>query len=99
MNVRFLCFFKCNNLKVRGAPAIAIVGCLSIAVKLRSSEEIFSEMKIDDLISKIKCWVCELVDARPTAVNMQTSASELNKIFEMQKNNSTIHLIKMLVKI
>ena len=85
--------FQYSNSQVRGAPAIAIVGCLSVAVKLQSDES-FSEMTAGDLISKIKSWAAELVEARPTAVNMHTSASELSKICEAQKNSSAKDIIE-----
>ena len=92
----FYIVFKENNSQVRGAPAIAIVGCLSVAVKLQSDES-FCEMTADGLISQIKSWAAELVEARPTAVNMHTSASELSKICEVQKNSSTKDIIEKLV--
>lgn len=60
-------------LQVRGAPAIAIVGCLSLAV------EIYPE-KYDSkktLRQEIEGKLNYLVSARPTAVNMKIAADEL----------------------
>ncbi|XP_015282605.1 PREDICTED: methylthioribose-1-phosphate isomerase [Gekko japonicus] len=62
-------------MKVRGAPAIAIVGCLSLAVELHS------QGNAEASVSKMESFVLEsldyLVSARPTAVNMARAAQEL----------------------
>lgn len=59
--------------KVRGAPAIAIVGCLSLAVELR--KEHFDNKK--QLRQEIEGKLNYLVSSRPTAVNMKIAAEEL----------------------
>lgn len=64
-------FFFC--LQVRGAPAIAIVGCLSLAVEIYS--ETVSDKK--SLRYEIEGKLNYLVSARPTAVNMKIAADEL----------------------
>lgn len=58
-----------NRMQVRGAPAIAIVGCLSLAV------EIFGETYADkkSLRQEIEGKLNYLVSARPTAVNVSHS--------------------------
>lgn len=62
-----------NRMQVRGAPAIAIVGCLSLAV------EIFNEPFIDkkSLRQEIEGKLNYLVSARPTAVNVRRQISIL----------------------
>jgi len=64
-----------NKMQVRGAPAIAMVGCLSLAAELRNSSEAFAAP------SALHAWVTlkltHLIAARPTAVNMKTEASRL----------------------
>lgn len=57
---------KSKYFSVRGAPAIAIVGCLSLAV------EIFNEQFTDkkSLRQEIEGKLNYLVSARPTAVNV-----------------------------
>lgn len=62
-----------NKMQVRGAPAIAIVGCLSLAV------EIYAEQFADkrSLRQEIEGKLNYLVSARPTAVNMKIAADEL----------------------
>lgn len=75
-------YFITVDLKVRGAPAIAIVGCLSLAVELHS--ENFNSKK--DLRQDIEGKLNYLVSSRPTAVNMKIAADELitlaNKLSE-----------------
>lgn len=78
-------FFWIRNLisfKVRGAPAIAIVGCLSLAVELRKED--FDNKK--QLRQEIEGKLNYLVSSRPTAVNMKIAAEELitlaNKLAE-----------------
>lgn len=55
-----------NRMQVRGAPAIAIVGCLSLAVEIYAEE--FSDKK--SLRQEIEGKLNYLVSARPTAVNV-----------------------------
>lgn len=62
-----------RKLQVRGAPAIAIVGCLSLAVEIYR-EEVFSKAS---LRQEIEGKLNYLVSARPTAVNMKIAADEL----------------------
>lgn len=59
--------------QVRGAPAIAIVGCLSLAVEI-FGEEVLSKAS---LRQEIEGKLNYLVSARPTAVNMKIAADEL----------------------
>lgn len=55
-----------NRMQVRGAPAIAIVGCLSLAVEIFNEQ--FSDKK--SLRQEIEGKLNYLVSARPTAVNV-----------------------------
>lgn len=61
-------------LQVRGAPAIAIVGCLSLAVEIYREAVVLSKA---DLRQEIEGKLNYLVSARPTAVNMKIAAEEL----------------------
>lgn len=61
---------------MRGAPAIAIVGCLSLAVELRAGAG------GEDPVSFIRESLCHLTSARPTAVNMGRAARELMEFTE-----------------
>lgn len=74
-------------LQVRGAPAIAIVGCLSLAVELRVGAG------GDDPVTFIRESLCHLTSARPTAVNMGRAARELMEFAEnesMEKNSEQL---------
>lgn len=62
-----------NKMQVRGAPAIAIVGCLSLAVELLRDGS--SDKKI--MRQEIEGKLNYLVSARPTAVNIKLAADEL----------------------
>ncbi|XP_016145298.1 methylthioribose-1-phosphate isomerase-like [Sinocyclocheilus grahami] len=76
-----------KSMKVRGAPAIAIVGCLSLAVELRAG------MGGNDLVCFIRDSLCHLTSARPTAVNMGRAARELMEFTEnesMEKNTGRV---------
>lgn len=70
---------------MRGAPAIAIVGCLSLAVEVYPEE--FETKK--SLRQEIEGKLNYLVSARPTAVNMKISADELiTLVNELAKDES-----------
>uniref|UniRef100_A0A8C2IGU7 Methylthioribose-1-phosphate isomerase 1 n=1 Tax=Cyprinus carpio TaxID=7962 RepID=A0A8C2IGU7_CYPCA len=76
-----------KSMKVRGAPALAIVGCLSLAVELRAGAG------GDDLVCFIRDSLCHLTSARPTAVNMGRAARELMEFTEnesMEKNTEQL---------
>ncbi|XP_012225906.2 methylthioribose-1-phosphate isomerase [Linepithema humile] len=62
-----------NKMQVRGAPAIAIVGCLSLATEIIHHPEYEHKTAFrQDVEGKLNY----LVSARPTAVNMKTAANE-----------------------
>ncbi|XP_048478986.1 methylthioribose-1-phosphate isomerase [Plutella xylostella] len=62
-----------NKMQVRGAPAIAIVGCLSLAVELLNDNS--SDKKI--MRQEIEGKLNYLVSARPTAVNIKLATDDL----------------------
>ncbi|XP_078721546.1 methylthioribose-1-phosphate isomerase [Lampetra fluviatilis] len=62
-----------KDMKVRGAPAIAIVGCLSLAVEITKSN--FTSMEA--LVEFARERLAYLVTARPTAVNMSRAATDI----------------------
>lgn len=72
---------------MRGAPAIAIVGCLSLAVELHKQN--FTSKK--DLRQDIEGKLNYLISSRPTAVNMKLAADELitlaNDLFKNEQKN------------
>ena len=69
-------------LQVRGAPAIAIVGCLSLATELAQG----TYSSASEVVSLVSQKLKYLVTARPTAVNMETAAKELTSFTKNLKN-------------
>ncbi|XP_014561586.1 hypothetical protein COCVIDRAFT_86317 [Bipolaris victoriae FI3] len=68
-----------KDMRTRGAPAIAIVAALSLAVEL-------TNMKLPSAAEEVKVFIIEkldyLVTSRPTAVNLADAAGKLQKITE-----------------
>ncbi|XP_028399758.1 methylthioribose-1-phosphate isomerase-like isoform X2 [Dendronephthya gigantea] len=74
-----------RQMKVRGAPAIAIVGSLSLAVELAT--KCFDSK--DSLIDWVVARLDYLVTARPTAVNMAIASAKLKKFVKLDKYAGT----------
>ena len=68
-----------KEMRTRGAPAIAIVAALSLAVELQSNA-------VSDKAEELAAFIIEkldyLVTSRPTAVNLADAAKKLKKIVE-----------------
>ncbi|KAH7391801.1 Methylthioribose-1-phosphate isomerase [Pyrenochaeta sp. MPI-SDFR-AT-0127] len=68
-----------KEMRTRGAPAIAIVAALALAVEL-------SNMRLSPIAEEVKIFITEkldyLVTSRPTAVNLADAAGKLRKITE-----------------
>lgn len=66
-----------KDMRTRGAPAIAIVAALALAVELQNN-------KTSDVAEEVKVFIVEklryLVTSRPTAVNLADAAGKLEKI-------------------
>jgi methylthioribose-1-phosphate isomerase len=66
-----------RDMRTRGAPAIAIVAALALAVELQNNTT-------SEIAEEVKVFVCEklryLVTSRPTAVNLADAAGKLDKI-------------------
>ncbi|KAK6644338.1 hypothetical protein RUM43_000605 [Polyplax serrata] len=80
-----------NTMQVRGAPAIAIVGCLSLCVELQKED--FDSKKI--LRQEVEGKLNYLVSARPTAVNMKIAANELISLVNKLDKDDTITVAQM----
>ena len=81
-------------LQVRGAPAIAIVGCLSLAVEI--FPENFDSKK--SLRQEIEGKLNYLFSARPTAVNMKIAADELISLANDLTKDESISVEEMKLK-
>lgn len=68
-----------KEMRTRGAPAIAIVAALALAVEL-------TNMKLSSVAEEVQIFITEkldyLVTSRPTAVNLADAAGKLRKITE-----------------
>jgi methylthioribose-1-phosphate isomerase len=66
-----------KEMRTRGAPAIAIVAALALAVEL-------TNMKLSSIAEEVQVFITEkldyLVTSRPTAVNLADAAGKLRKI-------------------
>lgn len=72
-----------KGMKVRGAPAIAIVAVLALAVEL---QELFRNRKLSTASEEVQVYILEklqyLVTSRPTAVNLSDAATKLAVIVQ-----------------
>lgn len=67
-----------KSMKVRGAPCIAAVGCLSIVVELNQDKEL-ENLPITKLMEFIKSRSEYLIESRPTAVNLRNALSQVHQ--------------------
>lgn len=72
-----------KEMRVRGAPAIAIVAALALAVELHNLQ---ADGKLSDSAEEVQVFVREklkyLVTSRPTAVNLADAARKLGRVVE-----------------
>ncbi|XP_055636962.1 methylthioribose-1-phosphate isomerase isoform X2 [Toxorhynchites rutilus septentrionalis] len=81
-----------NKMQVRGAPAIAIVGSLSLAVEIYNENFDSKQSFKQEIENKLNY----LVSARPTAVNMKIAADDLTSLVRELANDEavTLHELK-----
>ncbi|CAH1175598.1 unnamed protein product [Phaedon cochleariae] len=75
-----------NKMQVRGAPAIAIVGCLSLAVEIRNEKYESKRQMRQEIEGKLNY----LVSSRPTAVNMKIAAEEMLELANKLSEDASI---------
>ncbi|KZC09440.1 PREDICTED: methylthioribose-1-phosphate isomerase [Dufourea novaeangliae] len=80
-----------NKMQVRGAPAIAIVGCLSLATELKNENHMDKKSLRQDVEGKLNY----LVSARPTAVNMKIAADELIQLANKLSKDESVNVAEM----
>ena len=72
-----------RSMQVRGAPAIAIVAMLALAVELKN---IAADGHLSQTAEEVSLYVQEKLDyllrSRPTAVNLSDAASKMKKVAE-----------------
>lgn len=64
-----------KTMQVRGAPLIAMVGCLSVAVELHNGQSNLQDNA--SIQSYLEGKISALINARPTAVNMRKEGLKL----------------------
>ncbi|BES95905.1 Methylthioribose-1-phosphate isomerase [Nesidiocoris tenuis] len=87
-----------NTMQVRGAPAIAIVGCLSVAVELHKKDASSLTNKNDlktELVSKLRY----LATSRPTAVNLTKEIDALLSTVDRLVADDSVDVTSMKLKI
>jgi methylthioribose-1-phosphate isomerase len=91
-------FWAIKNMVVRGAPAIAIVAALGLAVEVASKETRpnFGN-SVNEVSLNILTRLDHLVSARPTAVNLSQAANALKGIVLSTKAQSPEELIAEVV--
>lgn len=83
-----------REMRVRGAPAIAIVAILSLAVELRT---LLTEGKLSPVADEVRTFITEklryLVTSRPTAVNLGDAARKFERLIAVhaKEKDSTGH--------
>ncbi|KAF2880599.1 hypothetical protein ILUMI_25580 [Ignelater luminosus] len=80
-----------KTMQVRGAPAIAIVGCLSLCVELKPQ----SFQSKTALREEIEAKLNYLITSRPTAVNMKLAAEDLITLAIKLETNNSININDM----
>ena len=77
-----------KSMQVRGAPAIAIVAVLALAVELKN---ISADGHLSQIAEEVSLYVQEkldyLVTSRPTAVNLSDAASKMMKVMNKAAQN------------
>ena len=74
---------------VRGAPALAIVGMLSLAVELQKETQLASQSCVN-VKAAIESRLQHLVKARPTAVNLQRAATIVQAAIDAEKTSAAV---------
>ncbi|XP_014254783.1 methylthioribose-1-phosphate isomerase [Cimex lectularius] len=80
-----------KSMNVRGAPAIAIVGCLSLAVELRQKNFNGKQEMLEEITKKLEYQIT----SRPTAVNMAKEADGIIKLCEQLNKDDKVDVETM----
>ncbi|PKS06269.1 hypothetical protein jhhlp_007016 [Lomentospora prolificans] len=89
--------FDCiRSMRVRGAPAIAIVAVLGLAVELHNGQ--FEAATADDIITHIDARLDYLKESRPTAVDLGNSITLLKKLVRGVRESNPDSTVDSIVK-
>ncbi|KAF8464590.1 Methylthioribose-1-phosphate isomerase [Kalaharituber pfeilii] len=88
-------YFAIRNMVVRGAPAIAIVAALSLAVELHSLKDKLSGYSLKGIQKYIETALDRLNSSRPTAVNLSDAVTKLKAAVgeEVVRDGSTVQSV------
>lgn len=78
-----------KTMKTRGAPAIAIVAALSLAVDLNTRFENGEFNTVDQVVQFLHESLEYLKTSRPTAVNLFDAAAKLSKVIDQAASNTS----------
>lgn len=81
---------------MRGAPAIAIVGCLGLVLELKTHLHNFST--VASVCNFITNKLEYLVTARPTAVNMKEAACRLSMLVKVMSSQEDVTVDQLVEK-
>ncbi|CAF1109390.1 unnamed protein product [Didymodactylos carnosus] len=85
-----------HTMSIRGAPAIAVCGLLSVAIELYNNKGKFES--IDEIKKFIREQLNYLVTARPTAVNMADAARTITNYIESIETEKQIKTIDLYIE-
>ncbi|KAL8843576.1 MAG: hypothetical protein Q9170_000080, partial [Blastenia crenularia] len=77
-----------NSMQVRGAPAIAIVAALSVAVEAARVTQLGPKSNANDTANHLGSHLDVLVTSRPTAVNLADAAAKLTLVAKKAAEDS-----------
>lgn len=92
-----------RSMQIRGAPLIAIVACLGLAVDLAtnpSTLQILADISEDDLASVrqlIQIKIQYLQTSRPTAVNLFNAMTELQQVMDQEGQETKQQIIQSII--
>jgi methylthioribose-1-phosphate isomerase len=94
-----------KKMQVRGAPAIAIVGALSVVIELshylqgKFQVQAFYDLQdIDNFKSQLITRLEYLVTSRPTAVNLGNAITDITEIIQKSTSTSVDSLFKQILQ-
>ncbi len=76
-----------ERVQIRGAPAIGVLGALSVAVELTALVDQEVDVPLADLGQSIVHKFDYLLTARPTAVNIRNARNEFVELVRVQLNS------------
>lgn len=79
-----------KTMQVRGAPAIAIVGCLGLVIDIKDKQFTDIVSLYDYVVKKLDY----LISARPTAVNMKRAAEDVKINLPAWEKEGTVQSVK-----